>query len=102
MHSKNIRIFFDTVSPLVKWRPQVGDWVYYSGWVKHWSGFVSEKTTDDLQVKIIKSTLHARIFTMGQKDQDANTITLDLSEIKGTNCTYAIEQIVGGQRVWYA
>jgi hypothetical protein len=100
--SKNIKIMYDTVNPLVKWRPRIGDWVYYSGWIKHWVGFVAEKSNDDQQVRIIKSTLHSRIFTMGPKEQDKNMITLDVNEIKGTKCTYAIDQINGGNRVWYA
>lgn len=100
--SKNVKIVYDTVRPIAKWRPQIGDWVYYSGWIKHWCGFISEKSNDDLQITVIKSTVHARIFTMGQKEQDKNTIILDMAEICGSNCTYAAEQITGGQRIWYA
>lgn len=100
--SKTVKIFYDTIQPLGKWKPQIGDWVYYSGWIKHWCGFVAEKTSDDQQVKIIRSTMHQHIFTMGPKEQETNTIVLDVNEIKMSRCKYAVDQVVNGTRIWYA
>ena len=100
--SKIVNTYIDTVKPLAQWRPNVGDWIYYSGWVRHWIGLVVEKTSDDQQLKVVKSTLHSRIFTMGPKEQNENMIVLDVSEIKGTRCTYTVDQVAGGRRMWYA
>lgn len=64
---------------LAKWKPQVGDFIIYNGWFKHWFGMVIETLPGE--VKIVYNVLPLNVFLMGPNAQEKNAKKFDLVDI---------------------
>ncbi len=81
---------------LALWKPQVGDFVFFNGWIKHWFGIVI--SVQPGEVEIIHDILPVNVFTMGPNEQKKKAVKLDLRDFhKSKGGKYAVLQVTGGQ-----
>lgn len=88
--------------PLVKYRPRVGDFIVWTGWLRTWYGLVS--SIDGAVVSVVFETIPVLLFTLTPAEQQSNTRSLQLQKIIGARCgTFAVCQHdrQGGVAVWY-
>lgn len=78
------------------WKPQVGDFVIYNGWIKHWFGLVV--STLPGEVEILHNVLPVNVFTMGPNAAKKNALKFDVDEIhRSRGGRFAIIQVTSGQ-----
>lgn len=85
------------------WKPDVGDFVVWHGWLQHWFGVVS--AVNDDEVTIIRKGMPILLFTLTQSDYDKNRLIISLSEIRSGGSfwhgTYSVVKAVRNNIVWY-
>lgn len=85
------------------WKPDVGDFIVWHGWLQHWFGVVS--AVNDDEVTIIRKGIPILLFTLTQSDYDKNKLTIGLSEIRSGGSfwhgTYSAIKAVRNNIVWY-
>jgi len=88
--------------PIAKWRPTLGDFVTWHGWLQHWFGVVSSINADGT-VTITKAGMPILLFTMDELEQTKNKITVAVSAVtRSRGGKYAVMQALpGAANVWY-
>jgi hypothetical protein len=78
------------------WKPQLGDFVIYNGWFRHWFGLVV--ATQPGELDILHSVLPINVFTMGPNEAKQHTRKIDVSEVhRSRGGKYAVIQVSSGQ-----
>lgn len=62
-----------------EYKPQVGDFIIWTGWFKTWYGVVA--TVDGDKLSVIFETLPCILFTLNQGEQTRNTHSIDVNKI---------------------
>lgn len=88
--------------PIAKWKPALGDFVTWHGWIQHWFGVVSSINSEGT-IGITKAGMPILLFTMDELEQKNNQLTLAVSAItRSRGGKYAVMQAVpGAANVWY-
>lgn len=88
--------------PIAKWRPTLGDFVVWHGWLQHWFGVISSINAEGT-VTITKAGMPILLFTMDELEQTKNKITVAVSAInRSRGGKYAVMQALPGTaNVWY-
>jgi hypothetical protein len=88
--------------PIAKWKPALGDFVIWHGWITHWFGIVSSINTEGT-VDITKAGMPVLLFTMDELEQTKSKITVAISAInRSRGGKYAILQALpSATNVWY-
>jgi len=65
---------------LIKYKPKVGDFIIWHGWMHRWYGVISEVNGD--VIIVIKENLPKLLFTMPPSDYQKNSVQLSVTKIK--------------------
>lgn len=70
--------------PLKLWRPQVGDFIIYHGWLpwRRWFGVISE--LNGSSCRIVKEGLPTLLTKIPTHKLDSNKVNVGIDEIKGS------------------
>lgn len=88
--------------PIAKWKPALGDFVVWHGWLQHWFGIVSLINADGT-VCITKAGMPILLLTMDELEQKNNQVTVAVSTInRSRGGKYSVMQALPGTaNVWY-
>lgn len=85
-----------------KWKPQIGDFLVWHGWIQHYFGVISNIINEDRVVEVIKKGLPLLLFDMISEDHDRNKIKVRIGDIKGSRGgRYAAIRAHGNNIIWY-
>lgn len=88
--------------PIAKWKPTLGDFVVWHGWLTHWFGVVSSINAEGT-VTITKAGLPLLLLSMDELEQTKHSTVVAVSAInRSRGGKYAILQALpGATNVWY-
>ncbi len=97
---KQVTLNLTQFGPLARWKPQVGDIVFWHGWFTHWFGIING--ISEGQATIVKAGLPYLLVAMSEAEISKNQVNIDLAKIAGgSRGKYAVLQITGSTSVWY-
>lgn len=90
-------------APLLKWKPEIGDFVVWHGWFTHWFGVISEIKADE--VTIIKKGMPVLLFSLTQSEYNQNKISIGIEKIKSGGSfwdgKFATIKATGNNLIWF-
>ena len=90
-------------APIGSWKPDIGDFVIWHGWVQHWFGVVCKIETDEITV--IKKGMPILLFSLTQNEHENNKEVINLAHIRSGSSfwggKYAAVKSVGSNLIWY-
>lgn len=82
---------------LARYKPRLGDFIVWHGWLSHWYGVIGAFDQDEETLIIIYAGMPSLLFTMSPTEMRKNTKNVDLYKIRSSRGSFAVLQ--GG--VWY-
>ena len=83
--------------PIKAYKPRVGDFVIWHGWISHYYGIIVRIDKDD--VYITRAGLPQLLLTMtpDEVNDDRNIVMVNIHKLRRSRAQYAIQQ----NGVWY-
>jgi len=89
--------------PISRWKPEVGDFLVWHGWLQHWFGVVCGIETDE--ITIIKKGIPILLFTLTQSEHDNNKQTISIQQVRAGgsfwNGKYSAIKAIGSNLIWF-